>query len=121
MNVSDLSGDLLNYWVAKAEGLDPVIHEHRGVLVSQFPGGQEFSYWPAENWEQAGPIIEREKIMICFEGSSGWGASPPDGCWNPGECSANELDDYRYGVGPTPLVAAMRAFVASKFGEEVPT
>jgi hypothetical protein len=69
-------------------------------------------------WEYGGPIIERERI---------WLTSWPDGTWGadiagePGDPSKN-LDPKpgepghvkATAQGPTPLIAAMRAFVASR-------
>lgn len=55
------------------------------------------------NWSQGGPIIEREQIDIqCFPRKSGgvvWRTFHAD--------------------GPTPLIAAMRCFVALRLGDEV--
>lgn len=57
------------------------------------------------DWSQGGPIIEREKIALSYDtGRFGWVASFYDG------------DDV---FGGTPLIAAMRCFVASKLGDEV--
>jgi hypothetical protein len=65
------------------------------------------------NWAQGGPIIEREEISISREFSAGgieWAA------WTP----APIRDDAEaFGYGPTPLIAAMRCFVASKLGDEI--
>jgi hypothetical protein len=63
--------------------------------------------WPI-GWGVMGPIIEREQIKL----------------W-PYDCAPNwKADLYNdkgqhFGEGPTPLVAAMRCFVASKLGDEV--
>ena len=66
-----------------------------------------FLYDPHEDWSQGGPIIEREHIWLA-EGIDGmWRATMKPHFWD------------RASDGPTPLIAAMRAFVASKFGEEV--
>lgn len=54
-------------------------------------------------WEICGPIIEREKIDIEWVGRE-WVAS---------------VNAWTQITGPTPLIAAMRCFVASKLGEEV--
>lgn len=56
------------------------------------------------DWAQGGPIIERERIDVYgFDGDS-WGAE----------------DNFRARqYGPTPLIAAMRCYVASKLGDEV--
>ena len=57
------------------------------------------------NWAQGGPIIEREGIeLLCETVGFRWVAMPQKGPeWS----------------GPTPLIAAMRCFVASKLGDEV--
>lgn len=56
------------------------------------------------DWAEGGPIIERERMHL-IPSAGRWHAAPQHG---PGS-----------GTGPTPLIAAMRAFVASKLGEEV--
>ena len=70
--------------------------------VAKCEGEPVYSY--STNWLFGGPIIERERININDFGGEGW-----------------EADDSlgRYGYGPTPLIAAMRCYVASKLGEEV--
>lgn len=59
-----------------------------------------------EGWNAGGPIIEREKITLDpFDDSPNWCATIPG---------------YMYRVyGPTPLIAAMRCYVASKLGDVV--
>ena len=61
------------------------------------------SYTPSTNWAQGGPIIEREGIALYLYGGSEWNAHVGG----------------RESVGPTPLIAAMRCYVASKLGDEV--
>lgn len=108
MKVSELEGSDLDYWVAKAEGLAlPSNAKPDDLLFSSLHGG---IYHPSTNWLQGGPLIERERIKLlpAFDWSgneNGWNAFVR---WQ---------EDGRN--GPTPLIAAMRAFVASKFGEEV--
>ena len=65
-------------------------------------------YHPSTDWAQGGPIIEREYIDVAyFPGESVWGAS-------------TDMRDHDYmQFGLTPLIAAMRCFVASKLGPEV--
>ena len=71
------------------------------------PGGTT-DYKPSRDWSQGGPIIEREKInMACL--------SYPDRTEWRATCHPM-LPDFD---GPTPLVAAMRAFVASRFSDVV--
>ncbi|MES2887176.1 MAG: phage protein NinX family protein [Pseudomonadota bacterium] len=55
------------------------------------------------NWAVGGPLIEFSKISIIERGVEGWA----------GDCSG------AFSTGPTPLIAALRALVASKFGDEV--
>lgn len=62
----------------------------------------------ASDWAFAGPIIEREKIQT----------TPCEGYWEANGIGAGYSDDT-FHTGPTPLIAAMRCFVASKLGETV--
>ena len=55
------------------------------------------------DWAQGGPIIEREKIALWLNGDDDWAAT----------------DGFKNATGSTPLIAAMRCYVASKLGEEV--
>ena len=55
-------------------------------------------------WEHGGPIIERERLCVYDLGGDEWGC---DDNLNPRS------------VGPTPLIAAMRCYVASKLGDDV--
>lgn len=113
MKVNELSGYWLNYWTAKVEGKalssDCDASGTDAVLIGTGAGDLEL-FDPANDWADGGPIIEREEIDVQCGGWE-WGAwrgSNPD--WEPvGEA-----------FGDTPLIAAMRAYVASKFGEEVP-
>ena len=66
------------------------------------------------DWAQGGPIIEREEIGIkrnspCSDGRQ-WEASPSITAKGAGG---------KWGYGPTPLVAAMRCYVASKLGDDI--
>ncbi len=61
------------------------------------------------DWALAGPIIEREWIDLHCVNDSLWEA----------ECPAT--GGLAMQNGPTPLVAAMRCYVASKLGPEIDT
>lgn len=70
------------------------------------------------DWAQGGPIIERERIAVT--------CTPEEWCAysNGGEhpIGLTRKRGFRWTgkeVGPTPLIAAMRCFVASKLGDEV--
>lgn len=116
MKVSELEGALLDWWVAKAEG-----HRVRNVdneLIVFYEGGDDTGrketrgpvFAPSSDWADGGRIIERERILI----------RPviPHGNWFANKSKYPE-PAHILGKGPTPLIAAMRCFVASKFGEEV--
>jgi len=62
---------------------------------------------PSVEWNQGGPLIEGEGISLEW---SGWGG---DEQWIA--CLKHD-DEFK---GPTPLVAAMRCYVASRLGDEV--
>lgn len=64
-------------------------------------------FHPAKSWSIAGPIIEREQISLGDNCPQGWEASRRKGVFAV------------RGFGPTPLVAAMRCYVASKLGDDV--
>jgi hypothetical protein len=102
MRTSDLTGAALDWAVAKCEGknVDPWHAALSGWL-------NEHRY--SADWAQGGPIIEREKLDVCIH--------KPTHQW----CSATQSSVGRFarGYGPTPLVAAMRCYVASKLGDEV--
>jgi hypothetical protein len=114
MKVSELVGAKLDYWTAKAEGRD----------VNGW-GMVPIDAWYSSRWEVGGPIIERERIAIVP-----WKTADGGVVWTAyGSRSGADLEMLRgyfevnAGVGdasPTPLIAAMRAFVASNFGDNVP-
>lgn len=103
MKTTDLTGLALDWAVANAlpepkntlELLDRCIYN---------------GFNPSTNWSQGGPIIEREEIDTLVEQRDlkTWAAEiyhSPKG--------------YIRQRGPTPLIAAMRCYVASKMGDEV--
>ena len=63
------------------------------------------------DWALAGPIIERERIATWFERYEDEDAGLP--CWFAAKYGEREYP------GPTPLIAAMRCYVASVLGDEV--
>lgn len=116
VKVSDLSGPALDWAVAKCEGLiiKRFVSGHfyvkggNGVFCYAIGG----SYSPSSDWSLAGPIIEREGIGLDF--------SPADMGDDPAcEWAAYDRAHAERENGPTPLVAAMRCYVASKLGDTV--
>lgn len=110
MKTAELIGALLDYWVARAEGFsDADIHWRKDgdFWMENF----SYGYSPSTDWSQGGPIIERENIATSNHRQGGMVAHQ--------EWTAKMLGSPRIHFGPTPLIAAMRAYVASKFGETV--
>lgn len=102
MKTSKLTGRALDWAVAKCDA-------HGEILTAWFLGeGYALNY--STDWAQGGPIIEREEIDIyCHE-------SPKSGCgWWVAEITGTKAKAR----GNTPLVAAMRCYIASKLGDEV--
>lgn len=138
MKTSELTGAALDWAVAKCEGhLDPT-RELRGKMIPRVVLDPEWygydnkpmlrfnpapdvyyrpDYAPSTDWETGGPIIEREMIQLtpkCM-------VNPLHG-WAAAYRSFDEDDDV-YALhrkrGKTPLIAAMRCYVASKLGDDV--
>jgi len=124
MKTSELIRAELDYWVAKTECLD-VCNCH-GLTPGEigFMNERETRRctrckkdWPdkySTNWQQGGPLIEKYEISLFIDRHHK--------LWHAGlsETQAHKSrmlkDIYE---GETPLIAAMRCFVASKFGDEV--
>jgi Protein of unknown function (DUF2591) len=111
MQVKDLRGQLLDYWVGKANGKDPhILPESENSRLVVNDGNAQYGfrhYEPSRDWAIAGPIIEAEKITIVCAGGI-WLASRSEGL------------EHVMTSPESPLIAAMRCFVMSKFGEMVP-
>jgi hypothetical protein len=90
IKVSELTGQELNWAVQHAEGLT-------GILAPVNYCGR---------WEFGGPIIERELIETAR------GGAYAEHFW---KATRNSNTAY----GPTPLIAAMRCYVASKLGDTI--
>ncbi|SIT43709.1 conserved hypothetical protein [Paraburkholderia piptadeniae] len=126
MKVSELSGSLLDYWVAKAECTLPEDKRHPvadvaifrmqrdGKTWSQMRLHPNFHFAPSEHWDQGGLIIERESIGLHVDGGE-WVALKDYDVWPTGAVTARYVE-----TASEPLVAAMRVYVASKFGDDVP-
>jgi hypothetical protein len=112
--VSELSGAELDFWAGKANGENVRIIGTRvnGKCYRMHGPYLMDEYSPSTDWSQGGPIIERERLMLM-----------PWVQTNREEWASRRKDDWHKqgdpSFGQTPLTAAMRAYVASKFGEEV--
>ena len=95
MKTSELQGAALDWAVAKAERR--TLDYFRGI------------YKPSTDWAQGGPIIERLGIILTtVTAIKSWH-------WLAGFSFPSKALSY----GPTPLIAAMRCYVASKLGDEI--
>jgi hypothetical protein len=100
IKTSELKDLALDYVVAMIEGytLNPATRSSAWIAYST-------------DWSQGGPIIEREGMALNMEDTHEWQAA----MWWDDEDSKGDI----LMVGPTPLIAAMRCYVASKLGDEV--
>jgi hypothetical protein len=89
MKTAELTGTALDWAVAKAIG------EYKPVAVPNY----------STDWAQGGPIIEREKI----------GIRALQDRWD----AIKTISPFVACYGTTPLIAAMRCYVASKLGDNV--
>lgn len=124
MKTNELTGAALNWAAGVAEGLqwqndDPEVglyhrrdHQYRNDRL--VPNALDYYimddynltlYSPSTDWAQGGPIIEREMIDL----QPVMRLHTKDVYWRA--CGAF--------MSPTPLIAAMRCFVASKMGDEI--
>jgi hypothetical protein len=101
VKTSALTGAALDWAVAKCE------------VGAEFIGEIDDPHFYSTDWAHGGPIIEREMISVSREFTSSaveWAA------WTP----APIRDDAEaFGYGDSPLIAAMRCYVASNLGDEV--
>ena len=100
MKVNQLEGAALDWAVAKAEGFVDNLSLNTDEFLRCFGG-----YKPSRTWSQGGPIIQEEMIEI-FRRDEEWFSYSIN----------SKPEDFQ---GPTPLVAAMRCYVASRFGDEI--
>lgn len=105
MNVKRLEGPLLNFWIAKAAGLQLAPQDPRHGEVHEPDSGfwHPASYSPSTNWSQAGPIISNDWFAIEDMLIEWFG------------------DDWTHinAVVEHPLTWFMRAYVATQYGNEV--
>lgn len=116
VKVNDATLIQLNWMVAKCDIKRAVLHDDgitRCIMLETAKGLYAGRFNPSTDWAQGGPIIEREGIKI----HKGNDLYFPKG---------NEKSDYYEPLwvagkqhGQTPLIAAMRCYVASKLGDTV--
>lgn len=100
METLKLTGPALDWAVAKCEGADA---ETLDALTFKYTAHASGGWCFSTDWAQGGPIIEREKIDL---------TNLCPGIWRA-------IYVTHWFTGPTPLIAAMRCYVATKLGDEV--
>jgi hypothetical protein len=122
VKVSELSGSALDWCVALAYygesktkngqpwfRLEKTGHVFYHTHENGWRDSQMQWFIPSKDWGQGGPIIEREKISTVYRAGGYWLAYTHE------NYEGRQADVY----GPTPLIASMRCFVASKMGDTV--
>lgn len=118
----ELTGAALDWAVAKCEGGSDFIFDGvvwgfslngKSKVLASGAWAESMRFAPSTDWSRGGPIIEREmcKGMNLYGDGSTFGAM----YYNIDKADS-EFGSY---FGLTPLIAAMRCFVASKLGDEV--
>lgn len=133
IKVSEASGVVLDWLVAKSQGFD-VWHNaiRNGHIMHGFWVSGYYpvdlnswlpidSYKPSTNWAQGGPIIEREEIELrvlpnSFTESEHLNFLDGDS-WEANIWPADR--DAIACCGTSPLIAALRSFCVSRLGEVV--
>ncbi|KXU87876.1 hypothetical protein CI15_14265 [Paraburkholderia monticola] len=116
MNVSDLTGVALDYWVARSlhEFVREIYFTDSGETVS-IRGNDRGRPWdgrftPSVSWETAAVVLERARRLDVREQDEGGAV-----------CVAEFVGGHRAveGRGESLRIAVLRAFVASHFGDTV--
>lgn len=110
VSVDELEGSSLDWAVAKAVGLS-VTEDCGQFMVEEgtiYLGRVGHEYSPSTDWSQGGPLIERYGIESAPAGTNEWQAM-----------QAGNLKIHGVLFGPSLLIAACRAIVASYFGGTV--
>ena len=105
IKTSELTGAALDWAVAKCGG--------GGNFPASFKTAHQYgrsNY--STDWAQGGPIIEREGMGVwMYEWNE---EGEPEVGWYTEDKDGNHVR-----TGPTPLIAAMRCYVASKLGDTI--
>jgi hypothetical protein len=106
MKTSELTGAALDWAVCEATGMFKAYTQFRSGknFLKVYGVARNKHLHPSTDWGQGGPIIEREMLTVGWVGDT-WAA-------------VVGLVEHKQ-IGPTPLIAAMRCYVASKLGDEV--
>ena len=112
IKTSELTGAALDWAVARLESkASPTGMDSADILLYRSTATNAWMYkrWAIKystDWADGGPIIERECIWLTHNTFSK-------------KRGAHKGGDVWFQKGPTPLIAAMRCYVASRLGDEV--
>jgi Protein of unknown function (DUF2591) len=120
LKTAELTGAALDWAVAKCE--TPSGRDNHETFLRDYLIGFSTAY--STTWSQGGPIIEREGISLVYVNGTDllWSAIKYTNFepWVDGSYHLPTGKERSYtGDGPTPLIAAMRCFVASRLGDVV--
>jgi len=111
MKTAELNGIALDYAVTLIENPDALkygVDDWRQRRKYETKNGEFLFRW-ASSWAQAGSIIEREGI----------GIAPKEFVYSGEIWLAMLFNGSNESQGPTPLIAAMRAYVTECIGDEI--
>lgn len=120
VKTAELIGRALDWAVAMCEGGTDLFSDtitwgfklngRQKVLAAGW--GPAMSFCPSADWAVGGPIVERERINLIY--------TPDINCLSGVAVLYWLASVVTHSTkGPTPLIAAMRCYVASKLGNEV--
>lgn len=118
MKTNELTGAALDWAVASSKGYSKIALTISGEVREFIKMHSEGYHNYSTDWAQGGPIIEREKISVIRNIGGSWRGSIRHTTSHP-LVSHPVLDGWTNQHGQTPLIAAMRCYVASKLGNEV--
>lgn len=117
MKTSELRGVALDWAVANALEVQVWVGDGPALFLDKhypFCNSALGDFWvPSADWAQGGPIIESEFIEL--SPGQPWRAYIQEEI----PCGDYIVPDNIERYGPTPLIAAMRCYVASKLGDDV--
>ena len=124
VETSELIGLALDWAAAECEGRK-IEFDYQYTEEIRFDGWWQLgpNHWQplnsySTNWAQGGPIIEREKIKLFPNVGGTWSAQIRHEKNHP--LVAHKVPDgWTNSAGLTPLIAAMRCYVASKLGDAI--
>lgn len=120
MKTSELTGAALDWAVAMCEGATDIWQAPNGEWCIEINGQNKYfdEHEYSTDWATGGPLIEREEIMVYKRDDRPWTST----AYRYGvkkKLHGKTKCTIFYGDGPTPLISAMRCYVASKLGDTV--